>query len=91
MDMSASTLSRHFGRDVGRPLKPYLTHRLVEEATRRLVLFREPIGRIARNLQFNNERYFSRFIKKHTGRAPKSNCLHIGAPNLTAGPSRDRV
>lgn len=71
MQCSESSLSRKFHKDFQVTLKQYLTTRLVRTATTALALSDEPIICIASRLQFNNEQYFSRFIKKHTGASPR--------------------
>lgn len=70
MAMSQDTLSRHFSRDFGMPLKRYLSGAL---AARAELLLRDPelkVREVARQLGFHDEYYFSKFFRRETGAAP---------------------
>ena len=61
------TLSREFSRDCGITLKQYLTRHLVRKAEKLLAAPGATARQVAEDLRFNNEYYFSRFFKQHTG------------------------
>lgn len=71
MGLSRDMLSKNFSRDIGVPLKTYLTNHLVRLASERLLMTSQKVKEIARELDFANVYYFSRFFKKHTGCAPQ--------------------
>lgn len=68
--MSADTLSRHFSRDFGIPLKRYAMQSLAARAERLLRRRELKIREVAARLNFQDEYYFSRFFKKETGCSP---------------------
>lgn len=76
--MSGDLLSRSFSRDLGIPLKRYMTRLLLANAEK---LLRDPsmkICDVAARLQFADEYYFSRFFKKNTGNSPSEfRRLHV--------------
>ena len=67
---STETLSRRFSRDTGTTLKQYLNRQLASEAAERLLASDKAIYEIAHALSFNDEYYFSRFFRRHTGLSP---------------------
>lgn len=69
--MSADTLSRHFSRDFGIPLKRYAMQSLAARAERLLRRSELKIREVAALLKFQDEYYFSRFFKKETGVSPR--------------------
>lgn len=64
------TLSRHFSRDFGIPLKTFLMKELISVAERHLLGGDLPIREIARKLEFSSEYYFSSFFKRMKGISP---------------------
>lgn len=68
--MSRDMLSKNFSRDIGMPLKTYMTRALVQSATRQVLYSNKQIGEIAADLEFSDEYYFSRFFKKHVNMTP---------------------
>lgn len=68
--LSRDALSKSFRKDFGIPLKTFLQRRLVDHASEMLLYTDMRIGEIALKLNFNDEYYFSRFFKKHTGSSP---------------------
>lgn len=65
------TFSRTFIRKHGISPKQFLNRCVLRRAYTLLLTDPMKICEIARKLQFNNEFYFSRFFKKHTGMSPK--------------------
>jgi AraC-like DNA-binding protein len=65
------TVSRTFRHDFGVPLKSYMTQLLVQRAVDQILSTERHMYEIAGDLRFSSEFYFSRFIKKHTGLAPR--------------------
>ncbi len=72
MKMRHDVFTRKFTRDIGISPKTFLTRQLLRRASELLLTRKEPIRDIAARLGFNNEFYFSRFFRKHTGLAPGS-------------------
>ena len=70
MKMSRDMLSKTFRKDIGIPLKTYLTKHVVQKATEYLIYSEKRISEIAEELDFNNEYYFSKYFKKHKGLPP---------------------
>ncbi len=69
--MSADTLSRHFSRDFGIPLKRYAMQLLASRAERLLRCRDLKVREVALRLKFQDEYYFSRFFKRETGCSPR--------------------
>ncbi len=63
-------LSRNFSRDIGIPLKKYLSNILLSRAELLLRNKELTVREIARLLNFNDEYYFSHFFRRQTGLAP---------------------
>lgn len=70
MNMSRDMLSKTFRKDIGIPLKTYLTKHIVQKATEYLIYSGKRISEIAEELDFSNEYYFSKYFKKHKGLSP---------------------
>lgn len=70
MKMSRDMLSKTFSKDIGIPLKTYLTKQIVQKATEYLIYTEKRISEIADELDFSNEYYFSKYFKKHKGLPP---------------------
>ena len=70
MNMSRDMLSKTFRKDIGIPLKTYLTKHIVQRATEYLIYSEKRISEIADELDFSNEYYFSKYFKKHKGLPP---------------------
>lgn len=68
--MSRDTLSRHFSRDFGIPLKTFLMRELVSTAERYLLAGELSVKEISDLFEFSSEFYFSRFFKRHKGISP---------------------
>ncbi len=69
LGLGRDQLSKAFRRDVGIPLKSYLTLRLVRKASN-LLIGALNVKETAEELVFSSEFYFSRFFRKHTGMPP---------------------
>lgn len=70
--VSRECLSKRFVRDVGTPLKRYLTSFLVQRASELLSHTTLNVKEVAEKLEFSSEFYFSRFFSKHTGMSPSA-------------------
>ena len=68
--VSRSTFSRNFAAELGIPPKQYLAETLIRRAELLLLEPGATARRVAQELQFGNEYYFSRFFKQRTGRTP---------------------
>ena len=68
--MSRDTLSRHFSRDFGLPLKLFLMKELLSVAERYLLWSDLTIREIGLELKFSSEFYFSSFFKRMKGVSP---------------------
>ena len=68
--MSRDTLSRHFSRDFGIPLKTFLMRELVASAECYLLAGTLSVKEISELFEFSSEFYFSRFFKRHKGVSP---------------------
>lgn len=65
--ISRDSLSREFSQDCGITLKQYLNRAITRKAEHLLLSPGATARNVAEKLRFNNEYYFSRFFKKHTG------------------------
>ncbi|WP_082404108.1 helix-turn-helix domain-containing protein [Lacticaseibacillus sharpeae] len=70
INVSASYLSRIFGRTVGLSVNQFILQVKVQQATHYLVDTTLPVQQIARNLGFADQYYFSRAFKKIMAVAP---------------------
>ena len=68
--MTRDLLSNNFSRDIGIPLKKYLSNILLSRAELLLRNKELTVREIARLLNFNDEYYFSHFFRRQTGLAP---------------------
>ncbi len=68
--VSRVALSRAFANDMGIPLKKFITRQLIAKASEKLLSSSKKVREIAKELNFNDEYYFSRFYKKHKGCTP---------------------
>ena len=68
--MTRDLLSKNFSRDIGIPLKKYLSNILLSRAELLLRNKELTVREIARLLNFNDEYYFSHFFRRQTGLAP---------------------
>lgn len=68
--MTRDLLSKNFSRDIGIPLKKYLSSILLSRAELLLRNKELTVREIARLLNFNDEYYFSHFFRRQTGLAP---------------------
>lgn len=69
-DTPRDALSRSFPLDMGVTLKTYLDRQIVRKAMESLASGGKRAVDVAEELNFNNQYYFSRFFKKHTGVTP---------------------
>lgn len=72
LNMSESTLDRLCRSFTGRTAFQVVQGRLAQEARRRLVYSNAPVQRVAEELGFAGQAYFSRFMRRQTGLAPKA-------------------
>ncbi len=70
LSMAESTLARRFRQEAGMTLGRYLNGLLMQEARRRLLHTKTPIGQIAEDMEFCDAFYFSRFFRLHEGETP---------------------
>jgi len=63
--------SARFKKDFKQNVSDFIHTRLVTRASTLLIYSDKKIKEISEELKFNNEFYFSRFIKKHTGATPR--------------------
>ena len=68
--LSPSTLTKKFRAEVGSPLGTYIDTMLFRKCMHLLLSTDLPIGKIAEELEFCDQFYFSRFFKQHYGEAP---------------------
>ncbi len=71
MGLTAGQLSRVCREVLGMSALDVINARLLHEAQRELVYTGLPIKRLAAELGFEDDAYFSRFFKRHTGQSPK--------------------
>ncbi len=70
--MTCSAFSKAFIRSLGIAPKHYMTRLLLNKATSQLLLSDLKIKEVSEILGFNNEYYFCKFFKKHTGMTPQA-------------------
>ena len=70
--MSVGQLSRLCREVLGQSSLQVMNDRLIQEAQRELVYTSLPIKQLASELGFDDDAYFSRFFRKHTGVSPKA-------------------
>ena len=71
LGLSAERLNRMVRSETGRSALELIHARLAREACRRLVHVAAPVSSLAFELGFEDPAYFSRFVKRHTGVAPR--------------------
>lgn len=71
MGMTAGQLSRICREVLGMSSLDVINARLLHEAQRELVYTSMPIKRLASELGFEDDAYFSRFFRRHTGLSPR--------------------
>ena len=69
--VSLGQLSRLCREVLGKSSLQVMNDRLIQEAQRELVYSSVPIKQLASELGFEDDAYFSRFFRKHTGVSPK--------------------
>ena len=70
--VSVGQLSRLCREVLGKSSLQVMNDRLIQEAQRELVYTSLPIKQLAAELGFEDDAYFSRFFRKHTGASPKT-------------------
>jgi AraC family transcriptional activator of pobA len=70
--VSVGQLSRLCREVLGKSSLQVMNDRLIQEAQRELVYTSLPIKQLAAELGFEDDAYFSRFFRKHTGVSPKA-------------------
>lgn len=70
--VSVGQLSRLCREVMGKSSLQIINDRLIQEAQRELVYTSLPVKQLARELGFDDDAYFSRFFRKHTGVSPKA-------------------
>lgn len=70
LSLSPSTLTKKFRAEVGSPLGTYIDTMLFRKCMHLLLSTDLPIGKIAEELEFCDQFYFSRFFKQHYGETP---------------------
>lgn len=70
LGLSAERLNRLVRAEAGRSAQQVVHERLAREACRRLVHEHVPVSQLAFELGFADPAYFSRFFKRHFGKAP---------------------
>ncbi|WP_314000030.1 helix-turn-helix transcriptional regulator [uncultured Paenibacillus sp.] len=69
--LNANYLSQLFKKEVGIPVSEYIQRERIEEAKKLLELTDMSLADIGARLQFNDQSYFTKVFKKHTGMTPK--------------------
>ncbi|MBB2482218.1 helix-turn-helix domain-containing protein [Bacillus sp. APMAM] len=69
--LSPNYLSSLFKKEMGTSISHYIQSQRIEEAKKLLSLTKYPISDIGSWLNFNDQSYFIRVFKKHTGMTPK--------------------
>lgn len=69
-DMRQDVFSRKFTHDMGETPKNFISMALMRKASKMLLIPNISVRKVAENLNFSSEYYFSRFFKKHTGTPP---------------------
>jgi AraC family transcriptional activator of pobA len=72
LGLSAERLNRMLRTETGRGAQALIHARLAREACRRLVHVAAPVSSLAFELGFEDPAYFCRFVKRHTGLAPRA-------------------
>lgn len=69
--LNANYLSQLFKKEVGIPVSEYIQRERIEEAKKLLELTDMSLADIGARLQFNDQSYFTKVFKKHTGMTPR--------------------
>ncbi|HUC92206.1 MAG TPA: helix-turn-helix transcriptional regulator [Paenibacillus sp.] len=69
--LNANYLSQLFKKEVGIPVSEYIQRERIEEAKKLLELTDMSLADIGVRLQFNDQSYFTKVFKKHTGMTPR--------------------
>ena len=72
LGVTPGQLARLSREVLGMPTQEVINARILHEAQRDLVYTSLPIKQLAADLGFDDDAYFSRFFRKHTGTSPKS-------------------
>lgn len=72
LGLTTTQLNRVCRQALGRPALAVLHERLLREARRELAYSTREIKQIALDLGFCDAAYFSRFVRRHTGRTPRA-------------------
>lgn len=70
LNVSPSTLTKRFHRELGKTLGEYIDSMLFQRAQNLLIATEMSIGEISDLLEFCDQFYFSRFFKQHQGETP---------------------
>lgn len=70
LNVTVKTLNRITKSQLNKTVTELISGRIVTEAKRELYLTSKPVKEIAARLGFDDEAYFSRFFKRHTGIPP---------------------
>lgn len=73
-----NTLSRKTKQQLGKTPSQLIQERMILEAKRQLHLTHSSVKEIAHALNFDDEHYFSRYFKKHTGVSPSKYRTEVG-------------
>jgi AraC-like DNA-binding protein len=74
--MRRDVFSRRFARDMGIPPKDFISDTLTRKASEMLLMPGISVGKVAEELHFSSEFYFSHFFKRHTGMSPREYQRH---------------